>query len=383
MPGGAEPEGDGPLAAYRLRLAAHALVPDETQARVAARLDVLHAALRDYAPRRLPAEHGDFLSRLGFGRRGAASPPATPRGVYIHGGVGRGKSMLMDLFFAGAPIARKRRVHFNAFMLEVHARIHTWRQANPEAADPIPPLARAIADGAWLLCFDEFHVVDIADAMILGRLFVALFDLGVVVVATSNWAPDDLYADGLQRALFLPFIALFKRRLDVLALKGGRDYRRARLSGRPVYFHPLGPATDRALSALFADLSDNARPAPRTLAVPGSRTLEVPQAADAVARIGFDALCARPLGAADYLTLAGAFRVVIVDGVPRFTEARRNEMKRFIVLIDSLYEARRVVAIGAEATPERLYAADSQRVEFARTESRLLEMQSAAYLDGR
>ncbi|WP_225770743.1 cell division protein ZapE [Inquilinus sp. Marseille-Q2685] len=375
---------DEPLALYRRRIAEGVLRPDPAQAAAVEKLQRLHRQLRSYTPPE-PDNGNGLLARLGFGKKKPAIDP--PRGLYFWGGVGRGKSMLMDLFFETTPVPRKRRVHFNAFMLEVHQRIHEWRQSGAAAeadnADPIPPLARRIAAEAWLLCFDEFHVVDIADAMILGRLFQALFGLGVIVVATSNWAPDDLYKDGLQRDRFLPFIAMIKKKLEVAELDGGRDYRLDRLRGRPVYHSPLGALAHRALSDLFADLTDGAEGAPVTLSVPGNRTLEVPRAARGVAWCDFDALCARPLGAADYLTLADAFHTVIIEGVPRFTEAKRHEMKRFIVLIDSLYEARRRVVIAAEVPVTQLYAGDSQALEFARTESRLMEMQSAEYVEAR
>ncbi|MDR6294268.1 cell division protein ZapE [Inquilinus ginsengisoli] len=382
MPDIAAPD-DEPLALYRRRIADGALRADPAQAAAAEKLQRLHRQLRSYTPPDPEAGNG-LLARLGFGRKKPAADP--PRGLYFWGGVGRGKSMLMDLFFETTPVPRKRRVHFNAFMLEIHQRIHEWRQSGAAAegdADPIPPLARRVAAEAWLLCFDEFHVVDIADAMILGRLFQALFGLGVIVVATSNWPPDDLYKDGLQRDRFLPFIAMIKKKLEVVQLDGGRDYRLDRLRGRPVYHSPLGAMAHKALAGLFADLTDGAEGQAVTLPVPGARTLEVPRAAKGVAWCDFDALCGRPLGAADYLTLAAAFHTVIIEGVPRFTEARRNEMKRFIVLIDSLYEARRRVVIAAEAPVTQLYAGDSHALEFARTESRLMEMQSVDYIEAK
>jgi cell division protein ZapE len=375
---------DEPLALYRRRIADGALRADPAQAAAVEKLQRLHRQLRSYAPPDPDNGHG-LLAKLGFGKKKPAIDP--PRGLYFWGGVGRGKSMLMDLFFDTTPVPHKRRVHFNAFMLEVHQRIHEWRQsgaaAESETADPIPPLARRIAAEAWLLCFDEFHVVDIADAMILGRLFQALFGLGVIVVATSNWPPDDLYKDGLQRDRFLPFIAMIKKKLEVVQLDGGRDYRLDRLRGRPVYHSPLGGMAHKALAGLFADLTDGAEGAPVILAVPGARTLEVPRAARGVAWCDFDALCDRPLGAADYLALAEAFHTVIIEGVPRFTEDKRNQMKRFIILIDSLYEARRRVVIAAEAPVTQLYAGESHALEFARTESRLMEMQSVDYIEAK
>ncbi len=371
----------GVLALWRNRVAAGRLAADPAQERAAAALDRLQRQLEAQAP--APAARG-ILARFGFGSRRA--PAEAPAGVYLWGGVGRGKSMLMDLFFESARFEPKRRVHFNAFMLEIHRRIHAWRQT-PAAkgagrADPVPPLADAVAAEARLLCFDEFHVVDIADAMILGRLFEALFERGVTVVATSNWPPARLYEDGLQRDRFLPFIALVEARMEVVEVEGGRDFRLARLRGRPVWLTPPAPRASADLDAIFADLTDGAPAAEQKIGVGASRTLTIPRAARRVARISFDELCGRPLGAADYLALAEAFDTVLIDGVPRFTEARRNEMKRFIVLVDSLYEARRRLVATAEAPPDRLYAAETGALEFARTESRLIEMQSADWLDG-
>jgi cell division protein ZapE len=287
----------------------------------------------------------------------------------------------MDLFFAGAPVERKRRVHFHEFMQEAHQRIHLWRKSNTvsKTSEPIRPTARGIAEDAWLLCFDEFQVQDIADAMILGRLFYALFELGVVVVATSNVAPDDLYKGGLQRELFVPFIGLIKNRLEVFGLEDGRDYRLQRAAGERVYHTPTGPAAKAALDRAFQHLTEGQAPKPDQLTVLG-RTLEVPQAARGVARFGFADLCGQPLGPGDYLAIAKRFHTVVVDDVPTLTPERRDEAKRFVTLIDALYEAHAKLFLSAEAPPETLYPAGDGSFEFRRTVSRLNEMQSAEYL---
>ncbi len=369
-----------PLEDYRALRRSGALKPDPFQELAVEKFESLHHALRGYRPQ---TGVTGWRERLGLARRRSAAP----QGLYLYGGVGRGKSMLMDLFVRTAPVERRRRVHFHAFMLEVHDRLHQWRRATADRAgrrdgngsDPIPPLARQIAEETWLLCFDEFHVVDIADAMILGRLFTELFELGVVVVATSNWPPDDLYKDGLQRDRFLPFIALLKDRLDVLEIDGPVDYRLARLHGMQVYWHPLGHAASAGLERVFAELTDGAAGAPDVLLLKGRR-LEIPRAAKGVAWFPFEDLCGRPLGAADYLALATHFHTVVIDGVPHLTEARRNEAKRFITLIDALYEHKAYAVIAAAAAPGRLHGGDSHGFEFGRTVSRLMEMQSADYL---
>jgi len=383
MPEGPISTAADPLSAYRALRRSGQLRPDPCQELAVEKLQALHHAVLNYQPQ---SGAGGWRERLGLTRR--TRTPAL-QGLYVYGGVGRGKSMLMDLFFHHTPIERKRRVHFHEFMLEVHDRLHHWRQAFAERDrrrrggkgedDPIAPLAQRLADEAWLLCFDEFHVTDIADAMILGRLFTRLFDLGVVVVATSNWPPDELYKDGLQRHLFLPFIGLLKERLDVLEIQDGTDYRLARLHGMKVYHHPLGPAAARGLREIWTGLTDGAEGAPDTLVLKG-RTLAVPRAAHGVAWFPFEELCAKPLGAADYLALATHYHTVIIDGVPKLTESRRNEAKRFITLIDALYEHKAYAVIAAEAAPDRLNASDTHAFEFDRTVSRLMEMQSADYL---
>ena len=365
----------GPLARYRALVAQGRMRADAAQARVAERLDALHHKLGGYHPE---AHQPSWHSFLKWGER-RREPP---RGLYVYGSVGRGKSMLMDLFFAGAPVERKRRVHFHAFMAEVHQRLHEQRQATKgQQADPLLHVAAEIADHAWLLCFDEFVVNNIADAMILGRLFQTLVELGVVIVATSNFAPDDLYKDGLQRDRFEPFIGLIKREVDVIGLDGTVDYRLARLAGRPVYYAPLGPAAEQAIAQAWADLTDDAACVAETVTVLG-RAVEVPCAAKGVARFSFEALCARPLGPSDYLALAARYHTLIVDQVPQLGPARHNEARRFITLIDTLYESRTKLVIAAAAPPDELYPdpGGTGAFEFRRTVSRLMEMQSADYL---
>jgi cell division protein ZapE len=363
--------GSGPRAAYAARLAAGAIEPDPAQAQAAEMLQALHDALRGYEalPRR-----GGFIGRLL--RRDPVSPPP-PRGIYLVGDVGRGKSMLMDMFFAGAPLGARRRVHFHAFMQEVHTRLHRWRQNH--RGDPVPPVADAIAADATLLCFDEFQVTNIADAMLLGRLFGALIARGVVVVATSNWPPHRLYEGGLQRDRFLPFIDLLAARLDIVDLGAGTDWRRIRVAGRPVYFVPHDERAAGQLRDMFALLTDGADAKPVSIELAGRR-LEVPRAAEGVAWYGFDALCGRNLGAADYLALAAGFHTLLLEDVPVMGDEDRNEALRFTALIDALYEHKTLLAMSAAAEPDRLCCARDVAVAFRRTASRLVEMRSAAYL---
>jgi cell division protein ZapE len=364
----------GPLSVYRAKVARGEIAEDAAQAHAAERLQHLADDLGDWTPGK---KVGPF-AWAGFGK-----PVTPPEGLYIWGGVGRGKSMLMDLLFETVSIEPRRRVHFHAFMQEVHERIHDWRQREKagqvKGADPIPPVAGAIAREAALLCFDEFQVHDIADASILGRLFEQLFERGVVVVATSNRAPDGLYEGGLNRHRFLPFIDMVKTKMDVLHLDSATDYRMDRLKGLPVYHTPLGPDADAALDAAFAALTDMAHGEPITLALKG-RAVGVPEAAHGVARFSFADLCAKPLGAADYLKIAQSFHSVIIRDVPVMGPERRNEARRFVTLIDALYEAKTKLILSAAALPQALYEKGDGAFEFERTVSRLIEMQSLGYL---
>ncbi|WP_131196583.1 cell division protein ZapE [Lichenihabitans psoromatis] len=362
------------LEAIETRIAAGHLEPDAAQREAAAALDRLSATL----VAQTQAE-GSMLSRL-FGKK-----PDAPRGLYIFGDVGRGKTMLMDLFFDLAPVPRKRRVHFHAFMAEVHARIHAWRQRKKQGEgagdDPIAPVADMVAGEARLLCFDEFAVTDIADAMILGRLFTRLFAAGVTVVATSNVDPGDLYKDGLNRALFLPFIALLQERMDVLRLEARTDFRLLKLTRSSTYLVPVDAAAHSALSHMFLDLTGTETGQPGDLPLLG-RHLHVPEAAGGVARFSFADLCEQPLGAADFLAIAQAFHTVVIDGIRIIAASERNVAKRFITLIDTLYDRHVKLLASAEAEPQDLYVADEGReaFEFDRTVSRLIEMRSDDYL---
>ncbi len=363
---------DGPMSRYRALVADGALAPDAGQRLAVEKLQLLHQRLTGYSPAR-PRKVA--LGILGFGRK-AAKPDTPLTGLYLYGGVGRGKSMLMDLFFDGAPVARRRRVHFHAFMQEVHAGIHFARMQGVD--DPIPPVVDEIAEDATLLCFDEVQVTDITDAMILGRLFEGLFARGVVLVATSNRPPDDLYKNGLNRQLFLPFIAMLKARLDIHELESPTDHRQRGLAGKPVYLTPLGADADAAMDEVWAELTDGAAGAPLTLTVQG-RAVTLPRFAEGVGRAGFEDLCARPLGAADYLAICGAVETLMIDRVPRLSRTQPNEARRFVTLIDAAYEARRRLYLSAAAEPEALYAEGEGAFEFERTASRLAEMRGAGW----
>ncbi|MBX9880990.1 MAG: AFG1 family ATPase [Sphingomonas sp.] len=356
---------------YHALVTAGELRPDPEQAAAALRLAALATAL-EATPKR-----GSVLWRA-LGRT-----PEPPRGLYLWGGVGRGKSMLMDLFFGCLNIRRKRRVHFHEFMLEVHARIAEERKK--EAGDPIVPVAQAMVGESRLLAFDELVVNNSADAMILSRLFTAMWARGLTVVATSNRAPGDLYKDGLNREHFLPFIALLEERCEVIGLNGPVDYRRDRLGAMQLWYSPNGEATTKALSAAFFALTDyppedRAHVPSEELALPGARTLHVPKSLKGVAVFSFKKLCAEARGAADYLAIARRFHTVILVGIPRLGPENRNEAARFVTLIDALYEHNVKLIAGADARPEALYVAGDGAFEFERTVSRLQEMQSDDYL---
>ena len=359
------------LAAYDALVAAGELRPDPEQRAAAERLNRLQAEL-EAAPRR-----GSLLWRL------AGRKPEALTGVYLWGAVGRGKSMLMDLFYDQLAIQRKRRVHFHAFMLDVHARMREVRKS--ESGDPIPLVAEALAENTRCLAFDEMVVNNSADAMILSRLFTALIEHGVTMVATSNRPPQDLYKDGLNREHFLPFIALVEERLDVLGLNGPTDYRRDRLGDGARWFVPADEAASAALSAAFFRLTDyppedRAHVPSLDLDVGGGRTLHVPKALKGVAVFSFKRLCGEARGAADYLAVARHFHAVIIVGIPRMGPENRNEAARFVTLIDALYEYRVKLLASAAAMPDQLYVAGDGAFEFERTASRLAEMQSDAYL---
>jgi cell division protein ZapE len=361
---------------YQALVASGAIEPDAAQARAAEVFADLEQRLKGYKPVRKQG----LLGRLFTDRNGTP-----PRGLYVHGEVGRGKTMLMDLFFQHSSVAHKRRAHFHEFMAEVHERIYGYRQniARGEIADGdvIALTAAAIFDEAWLLCFDEFHVTDIADAMILGRLFSKLFELGTVVVATSNVAPDDLYKGGLNRALFLPFIAQISDHMDVLRLDARTDFRLEKLAGVKMWLVPADRDADAALDKAWVKMTGNAKCKPRDISIKG-RILHVPCSADGVARFSFADLCEKPLAASDYLRLAHDYHTIMIDHIPVMDYADRNAAKRFIALIDTLYDNAVKVMASAAADPMSLYVATDgdEANEFKRTASRLIEMSSESYL---
>jgi cell division protein ZapE len=361
---------------YQALVFSGAIEPDAAQEEVAEAFADLEQRLARYKP----------LRKQGlFGRLFADKDGAPPRGLYVHGEVGRGKTMLMDMFFQQSPVEHKRRAHFHEFMAEVHERIYGFRQnvARGEIAngDVIALTAASIFEDAWLLCFDEFHVTDIADAMILGRLFARLFELGTVVVATSNVAPDDLYKGGLNRALFLPFIAQISEHMDVLQLDARTDFRLEKLAGVKMWLVPADVAADAALDKAWTSMTGNAPCKPREISIKG-RILHVPCSADGVARFSFADICEKPLAASDYLRLAHDYHTIMIGRIPVMDYAERNAAKRFITLIDTLYDNGVKLIASAEADPLSLYVANegNEANEFKRTSSRLIEMSSETYL---
>jgi cell division protein ZapE len=364
-------------AAYAERLGRGEIRPDPAQAAGLAALARLEGDLARAAPSR------------GLFRR---KEPASQQGVYLWGPVGRGKSLLMDLFFEAVPWTAKRRTHFHVFMGEIHRLIDVWRKGDAAARkarfgqakgdDPIPPVAEVVAKGATLLCFDELQVTDIADAMILGRLFEALFARGVTLVATSNRVPDDLYKDGINRQLFTPFIDMLKQRLEIVPVAGAHDYRLDRLRAAGTWFSPSDPDNERSFQALWREMLSGHEETGAELEVLG-RKITLPHAAGGMLRASFASLCSVALGPNDYLAVAATFHTVFLEDVPKLTPSRREEARRFVTLIDALYEARTRTIVLAEAEPFRLYPAGDGAFEFERTASRLQEMRSASWLEER
>jgi cell division protein ZapE len=361
---------------YQALVSSGAIERDAAQAEAAEAFAALEQRLVHYKP----------VRKQGLlGRLFADKDEAPPRGLYVYGEVGRGKTMLMDMFFQQSPVEHKRRAHFHEFMAEVHERIFGLRQsiARGEIADGdvIALTAAAIFDQAWLLCFDEFHVTDIADAMILGRLFSKLFELGTVVVATSNVAPDDLYKGGLNRALFLPFIAQISEHMDVLRLDARTDFRLEKLAGVKMWLVPADAGADAALDQAWMRMTGNAPCKPRDISIKG-RVLHVPCSAHGVARFSFADICEKPLAASDYLRLARDYHTILIDHIPVMDYAERNAAKRFIALIDTLYDNAVKLLASAQADPVSLYVASegNEANEFKRTSSRLIEMSSESYL---
>ncbi|WBU57119.1 cell division protein ZapE [Paracoccus sediminicola] len=357
---------------YDQQVADGRLKDDAAQRDVLPLLDDLVAKLKDEAPKQ--ARSGGWRSWFGSGEPDA--PQDGTRGLYLWGGVGRGKSMLMDLVMEAAPIKAKRRVHFHEFMQEIQSGLNEVRKRGE--SDAIRPVAEGVADQARLLCFDEMQITDIADAMIVGRLFQVLFERGVCIVTTSNRVPEDLYKNGLNRQRFLPFIELIRERMEVCALDSDNDHRQGRQLGDQVWFSPLGRDTRAEIDALWTELTNSAETPPLRLEVQG-RQVEIPAHLDGMGRIGFWDICGRALGAADYLALAQAVDLLVIEDIPQLSSANFNEAKRFVTLIDALYEARVRLIASAAAEPEQLYLEGEGSFEFERTASRLREMQDAEW----
>jgi cell division protein ZapE len=365
---------EGPIHGYRDLLSRGEIQADSAQELAVEKLQRLHNALKAYEPS--TGEKG-WRARFGLQRRNEAATP--PQGIYLYGDVGRGKSMLCDLFFDGAPVSAKRRVHFHAFMREVHERLKGIREKKKGTdADPILILAAQLAVEAWLLCFDEFQVTNIADAMILGRLFESLFQKGVVVVATSNRAPNDLYKNGLHRDRFLPFINMINEKLDVMELVSPTDYRLGRQMGERIYFYPLTMETTNELRMSFNELTKG-EAKPDYLLIK-SRRIDIRLCAQRIAYFTFEDLCVKPYGAGVYLELAALYDVIYIERIPKLSPQKRNEAERFVHLIDALYEHKVKLVCSADALPDHLYEKGDGAFEFQRTVSRLMEMQSDDYL---
>lgn len=366
-----------PIDAYRALIEKGDIQADPRQEYAMSQLQALHQRLGAYSQQ---MGKSGWRARLSFG--GNAKDP--PKGIYMWGGVGRGKSMLMELFYNHVSVEERKHIHFHAFMQEVHRRVHSYREAQRAGKsvaqkDPLVALAKVIVGQAWLLCFDEFHVTDIADAMILSRLFEALFETGVIVVATSNRPPIDLYKDGLQRNLFLPFIDLLGKKMEVIELDSPTDYRLERIQSMDAYITPIDESTQAKLEEDFKRLTIGAVSEPIAMTVQG-RLISFPKTAEGVALTDFASLCEAPLGPADFLAIAARFHTLIIGGIPLLGPERRNEAKRFVTLIDAMYESKVNLICAAAAPPEGLYPEGDGAFEFQRTVSRIMEMRSPEYI---
>ena len=366
-----------PLVAYSDLVKFEKLNPDKGQEKIVQKLQFLNEELNNY---------GNQMGKTAWPTRLSlrTSQRPIPKGLYIWGGVGSGKTMLMDIFFKQSSVREKKHVHFHGFMQEVHRRIHSFREAQKigkvsKKIDPIDALSRVITDQAWLLCFDEFHVTDIADAMILGRLFEALFSHGVVIVTTSNRHPNDLYKGGLQRERFIPFIEMLLEKMNVIQLTSPTDYRMLRAQATGIYLVPNGRKSNEKLEEIFSQLTLGAKSGEARLRVAG-REIHIPMAYKETGFITFAELCEQPLGPADYLKIAEVFKTLIVSGIPKINAEKRDIAKRFVTLVDALYDFKAKLICSAEVEPEKLYPDGEGAFEFKRTVSRLMEMQSPYYM---